>query len=274
MTIAQAAPSPRPQEGHDTLVVTITPSKAQAYGQCPLYFAEVFSKQALHLANQNIQRGKYLHSLIERYNVAIIDGTPMSIDEVVARVPLPAAFRDGGDDERVAIDFARASLFGHKAWLEEQDFAALCAAEQYIRTTPRPVAGIEGVAVVFSGRIDLVALTRAHTLALIDFKAGNVLTSEALQTAPASFVQAHLGAYTYASDATEIIQVVPATGQASRARLTDQDIEAGTLLCRAMVASVKEQSWSPRPGAYCSYCDYAAQCPAFIGGAGLTTVAF
>ncbi len=276
MTIAQAIPSPRPLEGHDTLVVTITPTGAQAYGQCPLHFAEVFQKQPPHLANRAIERGKYLHALVHRYNRALIDGdgSPLGLDEVIARVAVPRAFSDGADDETAAITYAREQLYGYTAWLDEADFAAILGAEQYVRTPARRVTGVEGTAVVFSGRIDLVALGRDNRLVLADVKASSVLAPDALQVAPSAFVYRHLGVWAYGNDDIDIVQVVPATGQTSRAHLIVDNIEAGTALCRAMVASIAAQSFPPSPGEYCAYCAYAPECPAFAGGANLATGAF
>lgn len=259
-------PAPaRPRVGHDTLIVTVTPSKAAAYGQCPLYFREVHEKRAPHVENRAIQRGQYLHALLERYNQARIEGRRMGVDEVIVRVPMPTSFRDSGDDERDAIAFARASLRGHELWLDEQDFAALVSAEQYIRTAPRSVAGVDGAAIVLSGRIDLVALTRDGLITFVDFKSSNIPPAEVLQASPAAFVQGYLGEYAYASDNIEILQLVPSTGQTSRVRLTGRDIEAGAALCRAMVKSIKDDSYPPHPGSYCAFCDHAVDCPAFTG---------
>ena len=272
-----ATPTPthaRPRAGHDTLVVTITPSHAQAYGQCPLYFSAVYQARPPHLATRAIQRGRHVHSLIERYTRALIEGHPLGVDAVIARVPVPPAFRDGGDDEQDAIDHARVGLRGYETWLEERRFATIVAAEQYFRTPPRPVAGVDGAALVFSGRVDLVALTRDNTLALVDFKSSSILTPEALHRAPSSFVYRHLGMWAYGHDDIEISQVVPATGHEVSVRLEPGHVEAGAALCRSMMASIKEQSFPARPGAYCAYCDHAARCPAFAGRGDIASTAF
>lgn len=275
MSLSHTVPSSRP-DAHDALVVTITPTGAQAYGQCPLHFAEVFSKQAPHLANRAIERGKFLHSLIERYNRVLIEnnGFPMSVEEVIVRVPVPRAFRDGGEEERTALTYAHEQLYGYREWLKEQEFSAILAAEQYVRTPARRVTGVEGAAVVFSGRLDLVALDRANRLVLADVKATSILAPDALQTAANSFVYQHLGAWAYRNDDIDLIQVVPSTGHMARAHLTPSDIEAGAALCRSMVAAVAAKVYPPRPGEYCAYCAHAPACPAFTGQGRLAASAF
>jgi len=248
----------------DSLIVTITPSKASAYGQCPLYFAEVYEKQTPSFTNRSIQRGRYLHAVIERYNKARIDGDTLGRDDIIARVPVPPTLLTDGD-QWDAVGYALEHLYGYEAWLDKQDFAALLAKEQYIRTIPRPVTNVNGAFVIFSGRIDLVALTREGTIAFVDVKASHVLAPEALQTSLASFVQRHLGVYAYNVEDVQICQVVPATGQMSRARLAVHDIEAGTALCRSMVSSIKNRRFVEQPGEHCAYCSYASRCTAFAG---------
>ncbi len=261
-------------QGHPAaLAVTVTPSALAAYGQCPLYYREVFARQD-HSANRAIQRGQYVHRLVDTHTKALIDGRAPSVDAALARVPVPAAFRDGAEEERALLDAGREALLGYVAWLDVQEFAQIISSEQYIRTPRRPVRDVPGAEVAFSGRADLMCMTDAGTLVVVDLKATTIAGPDELLASPASWVYRHLAAFAHAAEDIEIAQLVPATGQSTRVRLGMEQVEVGAALARALCRAALDGRYPPAPGPYCSYCDYVDRCPAHSGRLGVTTAAF
>ncbi len=245
----------------DGLVVTITPSRAQAFGVCPYRFAH--EKKRFDAANRHLQVGQWVHELTHDYNLVRINGREPMIDDIIARKAPPALFMDAGDDEHWIIDIGSASLRGYRAFLEAQEFSIIIDAERYVRTPTRPVAGVEGCSIVLSGRVDVIAMRDDRSIACIDVKTGMVPTPTQLAEAPGSFIYHHLTQYIYGADEVDIVQVNPITGQWASARPTKSQIEAGKDFCRAMAAAIKEQSYPPHPGDACSYCVLAERiCPA------------
>ncbi len=243
------------------LVVTITPSRAQAFAACPYRFAH--DKKRFDIANRPLQVGQWVHELTHDYNRACIEGREPVVDDIIARTAPPALFMDAGDDERWIIDIGSASLCGYQAFLEAQEFSIIRDAERYVRTPTRPVAGVAGCSIVLSGRVDVIAMREDRSIACIDVKTGMVPTRTQLAEAPGSFIYHHLTQYVYDADEMDIVQVNPITGEWASARLTQAQLEAGKGFCRAMAAAIKEQSYPPRPSDMCAYCPLAERlCPA------------
>jgi len=255
------------------LTVTVTPSALAAYGQCPLYFQQVYRTQD-HSANRAIQRGQYVHRLADTYTKSVIDGRALSVDAVLSRVPVPAAYQDGADEERAILDTGREALIGYISWLDAQEFAQIISSEQYIRTPRRAVRDVPGAEVVFSGRADLTCLDKTGMLVVADLKATSVAGPDELLASPSSWVYRHLAAFAHAVEDIEIVQIVPTTGQSTRVRLGSEQIEAGATLVRALCRATVDGQYPPIVGQYCSYCDYVDRCPAHSGRPGITTVAF
>jgi len=243
------------------VVVTITPSRAQAFAVCPYRFAH--DKKRFDTANRPLQVGQWVHELTHDYNRARIEGREPVVDDIIARTAPPALFMDAGDDEQWIIDIGCASLRGYRTFLDAQEFSIIIDAERYVRTPTRPVAGIAGCSIVFSGRVDVIAMRDDRSIACIDVKTGMVPTPTQLAEAPGSFIYHHLTQYIYGADEVDIVQVNPITGQWASARLTQAQLEAGKDFCRAMAAAIKEQSYPPRPSDMCAYCALAERlCPA------------
>ncbi len=245
----------------DRLVVTITPSRAQAFAGCPYRFAH--DKKRFDIANRPLQVGQWVHELMHDYNRARMNGREPMIDDIIARKAPPALFIDAGTDEQWIIDIGYASLRGYRAFLEAQGFSIILDAERYVRTPTRSVAGVAGCAIVLSGRVDAIAMREDRSIACIDVKTGLVPTRTQLAESPGSFIYHHLARYAYGADDIDIVQVNPITGQWTSARPTEGQLTAGKDFCRAMATAIKEQSYPPQPSDVCAYCALAERiCPA------------
>jgi len=273
----------------DITTVVVTPTRLDAYGRCPLHYAEVHQKRPFDGQNYHLQRGTYIHALIHRYNRMVIAGEQPDIDDVLARIPLPIVPHTGDDREGSLLDFGRASLQRYTQFLQDRAYGILLAAEQYVRTPGRPVVGVPGAAIVLSGRFDVIAIPGsatacgAHATAArrvdaidasriycIDIKTTSVAAD--LPERPSSFVYDHLARFVHGSACRiSLVQWSAATGQTITARLTDEHIEAGKEVCRSFVASSKSQSWTPRAGEWCSHCPIVAHCPCHCGRSGWDT---
>ncbi len=259
---------PMPRSRAD-LTVTITPSRAQAFARCPLQYSETFGAARSNDTSRHLQVGQYIHELADRHNKAVMAGGTPSIAEVLERVAIPAQLRDGGDGNSYLRDLGRESLEAYRAFLEDQGFAAIVASEQYVRTTPRPVAGVPGCAIVLSGRFDLIATRVSASPDKIDIGTLTSVTCIDVKTSlnadlsdqPSSAIYDHLARFAYGADDVELMQVTR-TGQWTSVRLTSAQIENGKHFCRRMVAAVQACHYAPRPGGYCDYCPLVATCPA------------
>ena len=245
----------------DIMTVVITPTRLQSYGQCLLNYAKVFGKKPFDGANPHTQYGTYMHALIHRYNQVRIAGCEPRVDEILAQVPPSVIGFDVGDEESRLIEFGRQSLIGYEQFLRDHRYGQVIAAEQYVRTPGRPMAGIPGTAVVLAGHFDVVAapdgvdrpdqhasqdlssVPGENHIACIDVKTRSVFDD--LGEQPSSFVYDHLARFAYGVERVDIIQLVPHIGQWTRGRLTAAAIEAGRALCYSLVASVKQQPFLP-----------------------------
>ncbi len=251
------------------LTVTITPSRAQAFARCPLQYSETFGHARPDDTGRHLQVGQYIHELADRHNKAVMAGRTPSIAEVLERVAIPVQLRDGGDGDMHLRDLGRESLEAYRAFLEDQCFAAIVASEQYVRTTPRPVAGVPGCAIVLSGRFDLIATRvaasqneiEANTLTSVTCIDVKTSISADLADQPSSAIYDHLARFAYGADDVELMQVTR-TGQWTSVRLTPAQIEDGKRFCRQMVAAAQAQHYAPRPSGFCDYCELVATCPA------------
>lgn len=259
--------SPRAQVTSELLTTTITPSSLAAYGQCPLYFREIFEGRGF-TTTRAIQRGQHIHRLAAAHASSRIEGGTPSIDKTLNRVSPPLAFMDGGEEEESIFQEGRDALLGLDAWMQAQEFTQILATEQYIRTVRRPVAGVPQAGIIFSGRADLVCLTHTGGIAVIDLKLTSIPGPDDLLKSPASWVYRHLALHAYDTQEIQIIQLVPSTGQSTAVRLGAEQIERGAVLARALCGAAQSGDYSPHIGPYCSYCDYVDRCPAHAGRPG------
>jgi len=259
--------TPMPRSQSD-LTVTITPSRAQAFARCPLQYSETFGQTPGDDTSRHLQIGQYIHELVDRHNQMVLAGHEPSIDEVLERVLPPAQLRDGGNEEVHLRELGRESLEGYRGFLADQRFAAIVASERYVRTPPRPVAGVPGCAIVLSGRFDLIATRvsasrddiEANTLPSVTCVDLKTAISADLADQPSSVIYDHLARFAYRADDVELMQVTR-TGQWTSVRLTPAQIEEGKDFCRRMVASRQDGRYPPRPGRYCDYCTLVSTCP-------------
>jgi hypothetical protein len=254
------APAPR---APDQLVVTVTPSRAQAFSTCAYRFAH--EQRPFDATNRALQMGQWIHEVIHYDNLARMDGREPPADEVVAHRPPPAPLVGGNDEDR-ALDIAAGHLRGYRAFLEAQGVETILDAERYVRTPTRPVAGVERCAIVLAGRFDVIAARGDGSVACIDVKTGNVPTRTRLAESPGTFIYHHLTDYTYGARAIDIVQINPLTKEWADVRLDERQIEAGKDFCRRMAATIKERSYTASPGDYCAYCTLAPRCPAHQTG--------
>jgi len=259
---------PRPRAD---LTVTITPSRAQAFARCPLQYSETFGNARPDDTSRHLQIGQYIHELADHHNKAVMAGRTLSIDDVLEQTPLPLPLRDGGDGDLYVRDLGRESLEAYRAFLEDQRFAAIVASERYVRTSPRPVAGVPGCAIILSGRFDLIATRvaasrddiandRLSSVTCVDLKTS--IGTIDLADQPSTAIYDHLARFVYhEAEEVEMMQVTR-TGQWTSARLTPAQIEAGKDFCRRVVATVREGQYPPQPGGHCAYCSMTRTCPA------------
>ncbi len=261
--------TPMPRSQSD-LTVTITPSRAQAFARCPLQYSETFGQAPGDDTSRHLQIGQYIHELVDCHNQMVLAGHEPSIDEVLERVLLPAQLRDGGNGEMHLRELGRESLEGYRGFLADQRFAAIVASERYVRTPPRPVAGVPGCAIVLSGRFDLIATRvsasrndniEANTLASVTCVDVKTAISADLADQPSSAIYDHLARFAYQTDDVELMQVTR-TGQWTSVRLTPTQIEVGKDFCRRMVAAIHARQFPACPGGQCDYCPLVSICPA------------
>jgi len=266
--MSQHAPTLIPNSRAD-LAVTITPSRAQAFARCPLQYSETFGTTRPDDTGRHLQIGQYIHELTDRHNKAVMAGCTLRIDDVLDQTPLPLQLRDGGEGDLYVRGLGREFLEEYRGFLEGQHFAAIVASERYVRTPPRPVAGVPGCAIVLSGRFDLIAtrVVASHdeiesntlrSVTCIDVKTS---ISADLADQPSSAIYDHLARFAYQTDDVELMQVTR-TGQWTSVRLTPTQIEVGKDFCRRMVEAIHARQFPACPGRQCDYCPLVSTtCP-------------
>lgn len=250
-------------EARGVTTVSITPTSAHRFARCPLAFSVHDSQRSDPSMERHLRRGHYIHAVIHCHTERAIAGEMPTVDDVLARVPVPHPC----DDEALLLDLARRSLVGYRDFLIEQGYTALVSSEEYVRTPGRTVVGLPASAVIFSGCFDTLATSAPGTdhLACIDITTGAI--EDDLADLTSSFVYDLLVKFAYNIERVEIVQLNPVTGQWARAALTEAQIAAGAATCRAIVAATKEVAYVPRIGPHCVYCAIVARCPAHQGAA-------
>ena len=250
-------------EASGVTTVSITPTSAQRFARCPLAFSAHDSQRPDLSVERHLRRGHYIHAVIHCHTERAIAGEMPTVDDVLARVPVPHPC----DDEAFLLDLARRSLVGYRDFLVEQGYTTIVSSEEYVRTPGRMVAGLAASAVIFSGCFDTLATSAqgADHLACIDITTGAI--EDDLADLASSFVYDLLVKFAYSIERVEIVQINPATSQWARAALTEAQVAAGAATRRAIVAATKEGAHAPRTGSHCVHCAIVARCPAHQGPA-------
>jgi RecB family exonuclease len=244
------------------VTVTVTPSKLDLYQRCPASY-HALSGAPYHAETSEAQdRGQYLHDLLCRYNRGLIAGSEPTTDSLIAGTPLPWRFRDGGEQEAAIIDYAQGSIAGYASFLRDEEVVSMLAAEQYVKTVPRPVTGSPGARIIFSGRFDAIAKRRDGAMLCIDLKSGALRVADDLRQLGSTFVYSLLVQFEYLVEDVEIIHVVPHDLRWVRVRPQASDREQGAALCRSLVADSVAQQFGTQPGEHCAWCRAAEACPA------------
>lgn len=260
-----------PDLGNTTaqVIVTITPSKAQAFATCPYRYAN--DRKPFDATTRSQVYGEWIHDLVRAYNIEARGGHEVAIEKIIDQKPAPPSLCDTDDGAEWSVSTAAKSLTGYRHFLEEQEIGAILDAERYVRTRPRPVLGIPRCSLVFAGRFDVAVRRQDGSVCCVDIKTGAIPPPAKLATAPASFVYHHLTAYLYDTDRIAIAQINPITGRWASVQLTTQDVAAGKDFCRRMVAAAQEQAYPATPCESCAYCTLASTCPAYAERDGWNT---
>lgn len=254
-------PSPLSRPPHD---ITVTPSAADAWHECS-YRVGYAQKGAD--ASESLRRGIVLHDLFRLDTRRHLSRLPELVpEELVMRACGDEALKQDPD----FLSFAAAFIVGARRFLADYGLIPL-QPERYVRSAYRVVANAPSVRVRFSGKIDLVARNSHGGLTLLDYKTGRAIPNALdLSSLPSSFVYTYLGRCLRSQDehvaavATpeiEIVQVLPHQGVFSAASLTQEEMQAGADVVRAMVVEMAEKRFTPTPGEYCAYCPFKDTCP-------------
>jgi hypothetical protein len=176
---------------------------------------------------------------------------------------LPRLFADGAERETELLEYAYAALTGYRAFLAQQELTIL-AVEEFIRTAgPRPVRGVPGGSVIFSGRLDAVASrTSAPVPVYLDIKT-RLGTADDLAAALSTYVYSLLVGYQYGVDGgVEVIHLAPNSGDWVAVTLDVEQLEQGAQACRDMVRQVLAAEYPATRCRCCPWCDAADDCPA------------
>ncbi len=255
-TLTETRPAVEPVQ------VVLSPTKANAYQRCGLAYQADASTKRRWEPSPAQERGNYVHELLRLSHALAAKGQMPGMDELLARLPPPRAWRDGGEREAKILNIARSALHGFRSFLREEAFLPVLAAEQYIRTAPRPVRGVEHATIVFSGRLDVVARRADGRLAVVDIKTGALTPADVLLESAGAFVYATLLGYAHGVQPgdVEIVHVAPVAYDWHCVRLGPEQCTNGVELCRAMVRDVVSGIFAPRSGAHCTWCAHTAAC--------------
>ena len=186
----------------------------------------------------------------------------------------PATLLGGGREDPELAEAAREALLGWEATLRALGVApglGIRGVERYLRAPLRPVRGLHGVLLAFSGRADALAVRASGEILCIDAKTGAGAgggTTADLREDPGSYVYDLLVRRLYAAGPGEdpprvaLVEAAPLAGTWVEAELGEADREAGASRCRAMAAALAARRVACRVGGQCAYCALAEGCPA------------
>jgi len=164
------------------------------------------------------------------------------------------------------VERTRATLFGWRRVLDEQGIRAI-APEAALSTTPRALAGHPSIGVSCSCRIDCVGLREPdNTTVLLDLKP-HLSNALDLQESMATWVQWHIAHHHYPDLPIEIAHVAATQEAFVSVSLTDDLIERGRAIARAMALDVATRAFSATPGQHCATCGWRMSCDAWRGQA-------
>jgi len=223
--------------------------------------------------------GNAIHTLLKIDMRRQLAGqAPLAPDDLIVCGTPRAPWRDDSD----YLKLAHACIIGMRAYLDEEELEVL-RAEEFVRTRPRLVTGTTDVAVVLSGRLDLVCRRPDGRLVLPDMKTGSRIPSDLeLAALPSTIIYTLLGEELRRQDAAirerttdsiEIVHILPHLAAYSSARLTPDELDAGRADVRALVTAIDTGEYIATTGEWCAYCPLYAtgDCPAWTkrqGGSG------
>jgi len=155
-------------------------------------------------------RYRYVRALVRHVNSALIDGERPLIDDIIERIVLPAALRDGGNDERITRGWGRVCLTSYRDFLRVQRFACIVDAGRRLLTSACPIRG-GGPAITFTDYIDLAAMRGDGTVACAVVTMGPAQALRPYEPA-STFILHQLAVHAYQTDNVEIVHVVLPSG--------------------------------------------------------------
>ena len=219
--------------------------------------------------SQALAWGNAIHTLLKIDMRRQLGGqAPLAPDDLIVRGTPRAPWRDDSD----YLKLAHACIIGMRAYLDEEELEVL-RAEEFVRTRPRLVTGTPDVAVVLSGRFDLVCRRSDGGLVLPDMKTGSRIPSDMeLAALPSTTIYTLLGEELRRQDAAirerttdsiEIVHILPHLAACSSAQLTPAELAAGQATIRASIIAMDAGEHTATPGEWCAHCPiYAANsCP-------------
>ncbi len=245
----------------------MTPRLADAAQECLLRAITPSNSEG----SQALAWGNAIHTLLKIDMRRQLAGqAPLAPDDLIVRGTPRAPWRDDPD----YFKLAHACIIGMRAYLDEEELEVL-RAEEFVRTRPRRVTGTTDVAVVLSGRFDLVCRRPDGRLVLPDMKTGNRLPSDMeLAALPSTTIYTLLGEELRRQDAAirerttdsiEIVHILPHLAACSSVALRPDELDAGRDAVRAAVIAIDREEYTAIRGEWCAHCPiYAANtCPAW-----------
>jgi len=249
--------------------VAISPTKADAYAQCPRRYALQYLRRASAPSDPPSpaqQRGQIIHRALAALNRALMHGDVPDIEALIHGLRPAQAMGNGSIDD--IAERTDAALHGYADYLADEDLRVR-AAEQFVPTPSRRVAGHPGVAVMLAGKIDVILERPDGFLAALDYKTGSILPlADDLSRAPSSAIYTLLADY-WLPDAPGIavVHLLPHLQESVSVHLDEAHIEAGRAIVRRMAVALAagttdDKTFSPTPGEHCGTCRWLSSCPA------------
>lgn len=227
-------------------VVTLTPAVTRSAGRGPRVAVRpacLGTSQQDHSARLTCLRDRYLRTLVCHMNDALIDGRTPSIDAIVRRVAPPTCLHDDAQDEFLTRTWGVHCLTAYRDFLRIQRFACIVDSGRHVRTETRTPWG-HGLAVTFTGHIDLAAMRADGTLACAFLTQDPVPVASTGEVA-ATFVFHQLSTHAYGAAAIDVIHVALPSGVWESVRCTPEVVVAGAVQCRDITAVIARDGCLP-----------------------------
>lgn len=266
-------PAPRqgqqaPLPGMPQKLVTITPSRLNAFEDCPRRYRYAYVDRPAPpkgppWAHNSL--GASVHQALRSwYDLAPGERRPAALPTLLATAWVSDGYRDEEQERAV--------------WRRALDWVERYAADGHLPAEP---AGVErGVAartsvVAFHGRTDRIDTRDDGELAVVDYKTGRTPVDEDEARGSAALaLYAYATAHTLRRPCRQVELHHLPTGTVAAAELTEDSVARQVRRAEATAADIRaaqqavtdgadpDDAFPAQPGARCGWCDYRRACPA------------